>query len=247
MEVHTHTRSARKKWTHYFWEFLMLFLAVFCGFLAEYQLEHTIEQQREKKLIRSLVNDIAADTVRLHDIINARNEKGSMMDSLSATMNAGGPYVSTNSIYYYAVWVPRTAQYRFAPNEGTMHQLKNAGGLRLIRKQLVADSITSYDAATRMLLRQQDIEETGMADYRIIAHRFFDGRVFNSMMNEDNIPSAPHGHPPLMSFSKADLIEFNYRLFIVQAQNRVNRRENKRLLQQAKNLLELLKKEYRLK
>ena len=27
MEVHAHTHTARKKWTHYFWEFLMLFLA----------------------------------------------------------------------------------------------------------------------------------------------------------------------------------------------------------------------------
>ena len=34
MEVHAHTHTARKKWTHYFWEFLMLFLAVFCGFLG---------------------------------------------------------------------------------------------------------------------------------------------------------------------------------------------------------------------
>jgi hypothetical protein len=29
MEVHAHTHTARKKWAHYFWEFLMLFLAVF--------------------------------------------------------------------------------------------------------------------------------------------------------------------------------------------------------------------------
>ena len=34
MEVHHHAHTSRKKWTHYFWEFLMLFLAVFCGFLA---------------------------------------------------------------------------------------------------------------------------------------------------------------------------------------------------------------------
>ena len=39
MEVHAHTHTARKKWTHCFWEFIMLFLAVFCGFLAEYQFE----------------------------------------------------------------------------------------------------------------------------------------------------------------------------------------------------------------
>jgi len=32
MEVHAHTHTPRKKWTHYFWEFFMLFL-------AEYQLE----------------------------------------------------------------------------------------------------------------------------------------------------------------------------------------------------------------
>ena len=37
MEVHAHTHTERKKWTHYLWEFLMLFLAVFCGFLAENQ------------------------------------------------------------------------------------------------------------------------------------------------------------------------------------------------------------------
>ena len=34
MEVHAHTHTARKKWTHYLWEFLMLFLSVFGGFLT---------------------------------------------------------------------------------------------------------------------------------------------------------------------------------------------------------------------
>ena len=37
MEVHadSHIPTAReKKCNHYFWEFLMLFLVVFCGFLA---------------------------------------------------------------------------------------------------------------------------------------------------------------------------------------------------------------------
>jgi len=61
MEVHAHTHTERKKWTHYFWEFLMLFLAVLCGFLAEYQLEHKIEKDREKQYIKSLVRDIKDD------------------------------------------------------------------------------------------------------------------------------------------------------------------------------------------
>src|SRR6186713_2273400 len=65
MEVHAHTHTARKKWTHYFWEFLMLFLAVFCGFLAEYQLEHKIEKDREKQLMKSLLEDLQKDSASL--------------------------------------------------------------------------------------------------------------------------------------------------------------------------------------
>jgi len=244
MEVHAHTHTPRKKWTHYFWEFLMLFLAVFCGFLAEYKLEHTIEHQREKKIVESLINDITADTLRLQTIINARSEKVWMIDSLSTTLNAGPPYGSTNNIYYYAVWAPRTILYRFIPNEGAIQQLKNAGNLRLIQKQFVADSITRYDVAVRTLLRQQDLEETVMGDYRSISHHFFDGRVFNRMMSPDNIPSPPTDNPPLIEFTKSELNEFNFKLFVVQAQNRVNRRESGRLLAQAKNLLAILKKEY---
>jgi len=65
MEVHAHTHTARKKWTHYFWEFLMLFLAVFCGFLAEYQLEHKIEKDRAKELARSLYEELQQDSVNM--------------------------------------------------------------------------------------------------------------------------------------------------------------------------------------
>jgi hypothetical protein len=35
MEVHAHTHTPRKKWTHYFWEVLILFLAMFCSLSEE--------------------------------------------------------------------------------------------------------------------------------------------------------------------------------------------------------------------
>ena len=66
MEVHAHTHTARKKWIHYFWEFLMLFLAVFCGFLAENIREHKIEQHRAKEFSRSLVEDLQNDTAAIN-------------------------------------------------------------------------------------------------------------------------------------------------------------------------------------
>ncbi|MBK7679893.1 MAG: hypothetical protein IPJ29_10910 [Chitinophagaceae bacterium] len=75
MEVHAHTHTPRKKWTHYFWEFLMLFLAVFCGFLAEYQLEHKIEKEKGKQYIRSFYNDLKTDTVEFAILINKYENK----------------------------------------------------------------------------------------------------------------------------------------------------------------------------
>ena len=78
MEVHAHTHTARKKWTHYLWEFLMLFLAVFCGFLAENQREHMVEHQRAKQYAILLYEDIKADTGTVKyqlDVLNFVNPR----------------------------------------------------------------------------------------------------------------------------------------------------------------------------
>ena len=76
MEVHAHSHTARKKWTHYFWEFLMFFLAVFCGFLAEYQLEHKIEKDREKKFIKHLSKILKTDTAHISRILLFESKEG---------------------------------------------------------------------------------------------------------------------------------------------------------------------------
>src|ERR1044071_9629375 len=70
MEVHAHSHTERKKFTHYLWEFLMLFLAVFCGFLAENFREHGVEHQREKQYMESLAEDVRVDLQNMDDIIN---------------------------------------------------------------------------------------------------------------------------------------------------------------------------------
>src|SRR6478752_2904370 len=99
MEVHAHTHSARKKWTHYFWEFLMLFLAVFCGFLAEYKLEHVIENQREETLMRSLSEDLRADEITLTNYFNWRAEIDHDFDSVLSLLSQPAPDSSAYFIY----------------------------------------------------------------------------------------------------------------------------------------------------
>ena len=249
MEVHHHHHEphSHKKWHHYFWEFFMLFLAVTLGFLVENMREHYVEHQREKQYMKSFVNDVAADTARLNELIHLRNDRERMFDSLSYLLDQGPPYGSTNMIYYYSIFIPRMINIRFVPNDGTMQQLKNAGGLRLLRNQIVADSIVHYDVAVRGLIEVGENEMSLVYDYRNIAHRFFQSRVLDKMMNVNNLPMPPINNPALIPFTKADLNEFNYKLFGIKALNRAARREMKKVLLQAENLLALLKNEYHLK
>ena len=135
----TYPHSHRKKWTHYFWEFLMLFLAVFCGFLAEYQLEHVIEHQREEKYVHSLIQDLKTDTAHLETFINLRKEKRIMMDSLVLLLSTDKHKQFGNETYFFARHV--FLGHPFVSTDGTMQQLKNAGNLRLIKNENIINNI----------------------------------------------------------------------------------------------------------
>ena|SRR5688572_14571560 len=247
MEVHHHTHTPRKKWTHYFWEFFMLFLAVTAGFLVENQREHYIEHNREKQFINSLANDIKADTARINRIIIARTERDRKLDTLSTLMNSASPEIHTNDIYFHAVTVARTITIRFVPNDGTMQQLKNSGAFRLIRDREVADSIAKYDVTIRTLLRQGELEETLIHDYRQAAAILFNALVFYQMLDEDNVVNrALKDNPPLLPYDKSDLYIWNYKLYSMKALNTAIRRDARQFLRQATDLLIKLKKEYHL-
>src|SRR5436305_10606688 len=62
MEVHSHTHTERKKWTHYLLEFLMLFLAVTLGFFVENLREHYVEHSRAKEFAALMIEDLKKDT-----------------------------------------------------------------------------------------------------------------------------------------------------------------------------------------
>ena len=154
MEVHAHTHTARKKWTHYFWEFLMLFLAVFCGFLAEYQLEHKIEKERGKQYIRSFYEDLVTDSSHFNRLIRRFQTKITVLQSMSSCYDSLlSDHPPTNCL---TTIIQNTLDFPdMIFTDRTLQQLKNAGGLRLL-KAADADSILLYDN----LLRKYKVAET---------------------------------------------------------------------------------------
>ena len=246
MEVHAHSHTPRKKWTHYFWEFLMLFLAVFCGFLAEYTLEHKIEKDREKQFISSLVDDIKADITQLNSVIQKRDEKILRLDSLILLINLPNFAYYGSDIYFNAIHTARLVDIKFTANDGTLLQLKNSGGLRLIRNRAVVDSIAHYDVSVRNLEELGEQETLIAHEYRTIAKRVFNSLVFNRMLDDNNISHRLGENPPLLAFSKQDLAELNFDVYSIKLIVKGMRRDSRKLLQQATNLLATINKEYHL-
>lgn len=160
MEVqhHSHPPHGKKTWAAYFWEFLMLFLAVFCGFLAEYQLEHVIEKERGKQYIESLYEDLQTDTTKCAKQITELTEKESSLMVMDACFDSLIHGITSPDCLKTVVKNSRGFS-DFIYTDRTIQQLKFAGGLRLIQDKEIADSIIAYDAMVREMLIHQGVLE----------------------------------------------------------------------------------------
>jgi hypothetical protein len=145
MEVHhhAHTGHGKKTWKEYFWEFLMLFLAVFCGFLAEYQLEHKIERDRLKKFMYDMTKNLEYDRTRIAINLATNYSLRSSLDSFrnEIQQNLLGK-ANIKKLYFYAFTASGFGQVVF--NKSTITQLRNSGQLRLVENDSLTNEIIDY-------------------------------------------------------------------------------------------------------
>ena len=116
----------------------------------------------------------------------------------------------------------------------------------MIRNRAVVDSIAHYDVSVRNLEELGEQELLIAHEYRTIAKRVFNSLVFNRMLDENNISHRLAENPPLLTFSKQDLAELNFDVYSIKLIVKGMRRDSRKLLQQATNLLATINKEYHL-
>ena len=213
MEVHHHTHSShgKKTWKDYFWEFLMLFLAVFCGFLAEYQLEHKIEKDRSKQYIRSFYDDLHANLPSFSRILEVNEEKTASFSNIFLCYDSISTNMANTTCLTHML---KKAQYfiTLALADGTVEQLKNAGGLRLLDKE-DRDSIIAYDQYTR---NYGDWEATAMQHSQDNVRNTFDllgNFEVNKFLYTDSISvyKTPLYSPDKNSVNKMFNVLYRYR------------------------------------
>jgi hypothetical protein len=164
MEIHAshlHHAPGKKIW-HYFFEFLMLFLAVFCGFIAENWREQLRDHQREKEFIYSIVVDIKSDTLESNKILMQLKRLNSGIDSVLVALSSSEIIYNSNNAY--RVWTRNLGLEVFVSNDRTIQQLKNSGELRLIRNKAVSDSIMKYDQTLKKYNVQSNLMYSALRD-----------------------------------------------------------------------------------
>src|SRR5688572_26827027 len=243
MEVHAHTHTPRKKWTHYFWEFLMLFFAVTLGFFVENQREHYIEHQREKKFTAQLLSDLKKDTstygytssgmkraVEFYDSARIYFQQNTSITDDNFTRLARELYVTFNLI----------------TTTTTFNQMKASGSLRYIRNtNLAADLSSYYDQWVPALLTFFEyINEKLHTQIEPFFTQHFDLNVTPVYDSYDSLPAN------LRYYNRSetsDLLIKNYFQLYFNGAAYIERIALKSTRDKAVKLIELLKKEYRLK
>ena len=250
MEVHHHSHTPRKKWTHYFWEFLMLFLAVTLGFFVENQREHYIENQRARQYATFLHNDLIKDTASLSERMEYMAWGIKRIDTLISILKSPSPETVTKKIYELSTYAYSNPV--FTANNSTIDQLKSSGSLRYFRSNTLVRYFSAYDNEIQNMKTVDDRNLYIVEDTRKFLTQFLDlkGVPLPRILAADSILQEQTSVPVVLRLYKKDPAQFEEyanlcTLKQLDWRNRV--RLMNRTLNSARNLILSLKEEYDLK
>jgi hypothetical protein len=251
MEVHHHPEVEKKGFKEYILEGLMIFIAVMMGFFAESLRERIADNSKESEYMRSMVQDLKADTAELSSCIHQFGTISSKLDTMLTCLKIDNPdpavinRIVSGRFFLYA-------GYNY--NNRTVQQLKNAGVFRLVRNKNVAASILKYDnfQISIMLAQYVDLKNTMYAckdiEARAVHYKELNGgngkdRALKSFDPADFVTDA---RQPFITQDK-DAINYYYnRLFIHNVLCHVFLRNLAQTKNEAAKLITLIRNEYHL-
>ena len=241
-----------KIFSHYFYEFLMLFLAVTLGFIVENQREHFVEQTRAHEFVISLLEDLQKDTIEILDVMREDKIILACFDSISSIVHQG---LENNkvpgSFYYYCN--TGTSSPTVGWNDATLVQITQTGSLRYFKNTDLIKKISFYfsqiDYVRGLNNADRNLREKTMEIRSKILNNYYYSR-FSSYSTESwlNVPESLMNNIFPLQTNDANLLnEFansyeNRRRLLILEMNKVYPNS----IKNARELMEVLKIEYHL-
>jgi hypothetical protein len=251
MEVHHHPHlphGEKKKFKDFFLEFLMIFLAVTLGFFAESLREHLVNYDKEREYMHSMLQDLKKDTTEIKHTIAFQQLIYRKIDSaLNIPVEKLKNIEIQDTFYHYFVF-PYSWIATFNRVDNTITQLKNAGGFSLINNKIVKDSITklnsfyegSFSADMHIYVsRWQRIDEFAM-QLMILPKP-------PALITDSLYTAYPHHKEFFTRYDYPLLQQFYSFIRFEQSDLEIILFKDNQYLDEARNLIYLIKKEYKLK
>lgn len=243
MEVHAHSHTSRRKWTHYLWEFLMLFLAVTLGFFVENKREHYIEHKRAKVYANILKYDLINDTLRLNAFISNKDSLTKIYNRLKNIFETPVDKITIGD--FYATKNFKLDLSIFDPQDATYNQLKSSGNLRYFGNTDIILKLAFYELEIRDFQSSwKDLKTLfgGMSSEHILRQNIISSKFFKKYPNQDTAMLLKNTGYNFESWEEAGVI-FS---LIIESLNILNEFVYPDLKKTATEIIMMLNEEYKL-
>jgi hypothetical protein len=223
----------------------MLFLAVTLGFFVDNVREERAEHQLELQHMQSLIADLRQDTVRFNNQIEEAGIVIRMCDSIIQIIDKSERSAHDQQRLYL---LSRAMSPKIQPhflNDRTFEEMRGSGTLRLINKNTIADSISTYYYFTKELVWLNDLVLTRFQQKVELESKIFQAGFYEEMLDKKTFAfHALSGNPALATNDKAVLNEFAVTIHYVSSVTAFKKNYLMRLKVNANRLLAILNKAY---
>lgn len=189
----------------------------------------------------SLVKDLENDTLQLSNLKTISTKNILLINStLSYFAVNPSDYISFKNLRYLSIGTLRNIY----QNSGTLDQLKNSGGMRLIRKRDIVDSIAAYDGQIKRMLLRDDYQTNNMREIGDVHDKMLDGKTLIKLIVDSRYYKKPVDSTANISINTAYIGEY-----LIKMNSYRGSEQSKMLLQEemkarAVRVINLIRKEY---
>lgn len=230
--------TIKKTFNEHIFDFLMLFIAISLGFFVDNYRDEYTDRKLAKSLASELIQEIQEDTLSLHNMLDYCSTRIQRMDKLFLLIDDNKTYYNDSLIYFYSAHI--NERLKFKRNGQTFALFTNTSYLDNFTKE-VAFALTKFDISYKTTVLSLEHEREIITNKIFpFQQQVFHTELFQSIILNNKLDAKPS----LRNWNKeASWIYHNY-ITELKIENQRVRDEYKNLLEDAKEALDVLKKEY---
>ncbi|HZY37757.1 MAG TPA: hypothetical protein VFE53_13960 [Mucilaginibacter sp.] len=238
MEVHHHPEVEKKGLKEYILEGLMIFLAVMMGFMAENVRENITNYEHVKQLTTQLVGDLKNDTANLQENIIYERTLNRREDSLFTLLRQPLKKIDTKRMQ---LLISKNYNVKlFYPSLGAITAIKNELHLKQFSKSKISTYITGYEGRADVLKELENIQKSNLTNYL--------ATFFKDHFTPVNMYALLHDQPvvngEMRNLVQEDITKLDVEIAMIQAFNGDMISYDKKMKQDAVNLIKYIRKQY---